>query len=513
MTTSTTLELRSIVNGRPTIQVVGEVEGRFSPVDPRTGIALEEFAQAGRRDIEDAARLATEAAPALAATTPSERSALLREIGAQLESRREELVARAELETALGLSRLDGELTRTIVQLAAFAAFVADGGHLHASVDRPTPGGPAGELRRMTLPLGVVAVFGASNFPFAFSTPGGDTASALAAGCPVVVKGHPSHPGTSEIAARAIAAAIHASGLPAGCFALLQGTDPTLSTGLVSHPLVSAVGFTGSRAVGRILHDTAAARDLPIQVHAEMGSTNPLFVTTAAIRARGVEIARGLTGSILQGSGQFCTKPGLVLVPSGAEGDAFVSELAEEFGRRLPGPLLNGSVRDRYERQPTGEGRERSTIATTILGSDALSVTGELIEVAWDEVDEHPELLEERFGPAAVILRLAEADFARAASELDGQLTATVHGESEDAVGLDELLRILALRAGRIVWNGYPTGVAVSPAMTHGGPYPAASTPTSSVGLTAIDRFLRPVTFQDFPDELLPAALRLIEPR
>jgi NADP-dependent aldehyde dehydrogenase len=499
------LQHRSIVNGR----YVDRNEGTatFAPVDPRTGRPLDTFAEASTVDVDDALRHAVVAAPRLAATTPKERATFLRELGFQLESVRTELVARADLETAIGTLRLEGELTRTTRQLAAFADHVAAGGHQNATFDALPDGSPARDLRRMTVPIGVVVVFGASNFPLAFGAPGGDTASALAAGCPVVVKGHPSHPGTSEIVALAFATAIAKVGLPAGVFSLLQGDSPRISTELVVHPDTAAVGFTGSRKVGRILADLAASREVPILVHAEMGSTNP----SDALEARSAAIASGLADSILLGSGQLCTKPGLVFVPEGATGDGFVSTLGDEFGKRVPIPMLNTSIRERYlsaETVVAGAPSSARVVATTTHSDGRFPVAGELTEVTWSDARATPALLEERFGPAAVVVRLPEDAFVDAASTLEGQLTASVHGEAGESEALAPLIKVLATRAGRIVWNGFPTGVAVSKAMTHGGPFPASSTPTTSVGLSAISRFLRPVTFQDFPVALLPPALR-----
>ena len=503
------LQHRSVVNGR----YVDEEQGNasFAPADPRTGQTLDTFAEATTADVDEALRRAVAAAPGLAATTPKERAWFLYELASQLESVRTDLVARADLETAIGAARLEGELTRTTRQLAAFAEHVGAGGHQNVTFDALPEGSPARDLRRMTVPIGVVVVFGASNFPLAFGAPGGDTASALAAGCPVVVKGHPSHPGTSEIVALAFAAAIAKVGLPAGVFSLLQGASPRLSSELVLHPDTAAVGFTGSRKVGRILADLAASREFPILVHAEMGSTNPMFITGHALEARSAVIASRLADSILLGSGQLCTKPGLIFVPEGATGDRFVSTLADEFGERVPTPMLNMSIRERYlsaETVAAGAPSSARVVATTVQSDGRFPVAGELTEVTWSDARATPALLEERFGPAAVVVRLPEDAFVDAASTLEGQLTASVHGETGDSEALAPLIRVLANRAGRVIWNGYPTGVAVSKAMTHGGPFPASSTPTTSVGLSAIGRFLRPVTFQDFPAGLLPPALR-----
>jgi acyl-CoA reductase-like NAD-dependent aldehyde dehydrogenase len=500
------LSLRSLINGVP---VSEGSTATFSPTDPTTGLTLESFAEATANDVDAALAAALAAAPVLAATNPAERSELLNEIARQLELVRDAIVERGERETGISAARLTGELSRTTNQLRAFAGFVATGDHQARVFDTLPEGSPARDLRRMALPLGVVVVFEASNFPLAFGTAGGDTAAALAAGCPVVAKAHPSHPGTSEIVALALSAALATVGLPAGVFSLLQGSTAELSRLLVMHPDTAAVGFTGSQRVGRILMDLAASREHPILVHAEMGSTNPLFVTSAALTERGDAIAAGLVGSIMIGSGQLCTKPGLIFVPAGVAGDSFVGALAAEFATQTPIPLLNAGVRSQYVAAGTAREPHASltVLATTALGAGAVPVHGELVEVSWADARGDARLLEERFGPAAVVVRLAEAEFAAAASELENQLTFTIQGEVADHVSLQPLVNVLARKAGRVVWNGFPTGVAVSPAMTHGGLYPASSTATTSVGLAAIDRFLRPVTFQDFPAELLPSAL------
>ncbi len=506
MTSTAALTLRSIISGLPT---GSETDSTFAPTNPLTGATLERFLEADKSTVDSAMIAAAASSAQFALTSPIQRAEFLREIARQLEIVGEEIIERAEQETGISTARLTGELARTTKQLNAFADFVATGEHHKRVFDSLPEGNPARDLRRMALPIGVVVVFEASNFPLAFGTAGGDTAAALAAGCPVVAKAHPSHPGTSEIVALAIAAAIATVGLPAGVFALLQGSTNELSEILVMHPTVAAVGFTGSHKVGRILMNLAASREYPISVHAEMGSTNPVFITTAALTKRRESIAVGLVGSIMLGSGQLCTKPGLIFVPEGTDGDSFVTTLATEFASQIPIPLLNEGVRSHYVAAGINRPRHPSlrVLATTSLGDGANPVAGELIEVSWADARGDTMLLEERFGPAAVVARVPEDGFVDAADHLDGQLTFTIHGELSDTKSLKALVETLARRAGRVLWNGYPTGVAVSPAMTHGGPYPASSTASTSVGLAAIERFTRPVTFQDFPPELLPATL------
>lgn len=511
----TTLQGASLVNGSPLL----DDGDRWSALAPRTGQPLEPtFGEATHEHVASAAAAAAGAAAALAATSPAQRAAFLRAIAAELEQCRAALVARADEETALGAPRLDGEVTRSLVQFEAFADLVAAGAHLGARVDeadqqaRPAP---RPDLRKVLVPLGPVAVFGASNFPFAFSTAGGDTASALAAGCPVVVKGHPSHPGTSELVARAINAATAACRLPAGVFALLQGRSPELSRSLVEHPAIAAVGFTGSQHVGRILCELAAARPTPIPVYAEMGSLNPVFVSEEAIRIRGESLARELAGSALLGAGQFCTKPGLLIVPTGHAGDEFVARLGAAYADAGTAPLLNTAIAERLREDVRTLRRAdmARVVAEGRQASGALEVSPALVEVDWDHIDGAPVFLEEHFGPVSVVIRIPQSRFPQVMTRLDGQLTVTIHAESPTGKGVRELVDQAARKAGRLIWNGFPTGVAVTAAMHHGGPWPASSSAAhTSVGLDAIWRFLRPVSFQNFPEELLPAAVQAANP-
>jgi NADP-dependent aldehyde dehydrogenase len=477
--------------------------------DPRTGEVRAQVAVAADTAAVDAAvRAAHTAQDALA--DRSNRSALLRAAADGVESRAAELIAAAEAETALGVPRLTGELARVAYQFRFFADIVDDGAFLGVVVDEPDPTAvpPRPALRRWKVPIGVVAVFAASNFPFAFSVPGGDTASALAAGCPVVVKAHPDHPQTSELAAETIRAAAEKVGLPADVLVLVHGYEA--GADLVRHPLVAAVGFTGSIPGGRALFDIAAARPAPIPFYGELGSLNPVLVTEQAAQTRPDEIASGLVASYTLGQGQFCTKPGLVLVPSGPAGDELTRKATETAAAAAPGALLDGRMREHFlagfAARAAAPGVRTLAAAAAAPTDDApQAVRAGLLEV--DAAHLTGDLLEECFGPVTVLVRYRDAADAEAVlSGMGGNLTATLHAEADEP-GAAAWLTRLSRFAGRVIFGGWPTGVAVAPAMTHGGPYPATTSPTTSVGGTAIDRWLRPVTYQTVPPALLPADL------
>jgi NADP-dependent aldehyde dehydrogenase len=440
----------------------------------------------------------------------SKRAALLRAAADGVEARAAELIAAADAETALGVPRLTGELARVAYQFRFFADIVDDGAFLGVVIDEPDPSAtpPRPALRRWKVPIGPVAVFAASNFPFAFSVPGGDTASALAAGCPVVVKAHPDHPQTSELAAATIREAAVKVGLPADVLTLIQGYQA--GADLVRHPLIAAVGFTGSIPGGRALFDLAAARPSPIPFYGELGSLNPVLITERAAETRPAEIAAGLVASYTLGQGQFCTKPGLVLVPAGQAGDALTRSARETAAEAAPGALLDARMREHFlagfAARAAAPGVRTLAAAAAAPSDDApQAVRAGLLEV--DAADLGGDLLEECFGPVTVLVRYRDAaDAETVLSSLGGNLTATLHAESGEPDAAAWLTR-LSRFAGRVVFGGWPTGVAVAPAMTHGGPYPATTTPTTSVGGTAIDRWLRPVTYQTVPPELLPPEL------
>jgi NADP-dependent aldehyde dehydrogenase len=396
-----------------------------------------------------------------------------------------------------------------------FAEVVREGSWVEASIDHAEPERkpiPKPDLRRMLVPLGPVAVFGASNFPLAFSVAGGDTASALAARCPVVVKAHPAHPGTSELVARAVSSAVEEAGLPAGVFSLIQGASPSVSLAVVEHAATKAVGFTGSLRAGRALFDAAARRPEPIPVYAEMGSTNPVFALPDALRQRAEEFAEGLKQSVTLGVGQFCTNPGLVVGLRGEALERFLARADELFAAAPPGTMLHAGILKTYEEnvgrlrhlgfkssRPTATPDESCTQASAYLFSTDASV-----------FLEHRELSEEVFGPTTVVVACETADQLRQVVEnLEGSLTATIHGTPDDLREFAWLVPLLANKAGRLVFNGFPTGVEVCASMQHGGPYPATTDARStSVGTAAIKRFARPVCYQNFPQEALPVELR-----
>ncbi|MFE6550276.1 aldehyde dehydrogenase (NADP(+)) [Streptomyces sp. NPDC057746] len=484
-------------------------------VDPRTGKQREQVAvEATAQEVDAAVRAAHSVRGALADRTV--RSAFLRAAADQLEAAKEQLVEAADAETALGPVRLTGELARTCYQLRAFADIVDEGAFLDVVINHPddTATPPIPDLRRYKIPLGVVVVYSASNFPFAFSVAGGDTASALAAGCPVVVKAHPDHPALSELVAATLRRAAGLHGIPKGVVGLVHGFEAGIE--LIKHPLVAAAGFTGSVRGGRALFDAAAGRPVPIPFHGELGSLNPVVVTEAAAAERAEAIGAGLAGSMTLGVGQFCVKPGFVLAPAGAAGDRLVKSLTDAVSDTEAGVLLDHRMRDNFlagvaeraelpdvESPVTAGACGEHTVSAGFLTVPAEKLTAE---------GEHDLLLEECFGPLTVVARYEDEDQAkRVLDRLPGNLTATVHLSTEEAAGEGrgaEILAELTPLAGRVLVNGWPTGVAVAPAQHHGGPYPATTSTSTSVGGTAIERWLRPVVFQGAPEALLPPELR-----
>ncbi|MER6441003.1 aldehyde dehydrogenase (NADP(+)) [Streptomyces sp. NPDC001185] len=484
-------------------------------VDPRTGKQREQVAvEATAQEVDETVRAAHAARGALVDRTV--RAAFLRTAADLLEGARDQLVEAADAETALGPVRLTGELARTCYQLRAFGDIVDEGAFLDVVINHPddTATPPIPDLRRYKVPLGVVAVYSASNFPFAFSVAGGDTASALAAGCPVVVKAHPDHPALSELVAAVLRRAAGRHGIPVGVVGLVHGFEAGVE--LVRHPLVAAAGFTGSVRGGRALFDAAAARPVPIPFHGELGSLNPVVVTEAAAAERAEAIGAGLAGSMTLGVGQFCVKPGLVLAPASAAGDRLVKSLTDAVSNTDAGVLLDHRMRDNFVAGVTERAGLPGVEAPVTPGAGGehtvspgfLTVPAEKLTTA----GEHDLLLEECFGPLTVLVRYEDDSEARAVlSRLPGNLTATVQLSAEEAAGQGrgaEILAELTPLAGRVLVNGWPTGVAVAPAQHHGGPYPATTSTSTSVGGTAIERWLRPVAYQGAPEALLPAELR-----
>ena len=487
-------------------------------VDPRTGLVVEDVAPESTPDDVDAAVVAAQlAAPVLEALGATGRAAVLEGMADALEADREMLVELADRETALGRPRLPGELTLTIYQLRFFAGVIRDGAYLEAVIDpaHESPMGPLADVRRYLVPLGPVAVFGASNFPFAFSVAGGDTAAVIAAGCPVVAKAHSSHPALSAAVHRAVVRGAEAAGAPEGTIGLVFGRDG--GTALVTHPGIRAVAFTGSTAGGRALFDLASARPDPIPFFGELGSLNPLTVTPAAAAERSAAIAQGWVASFTLGTGQFCTKPGLALVPAGADGDVFRDAAFAAVAAVSPSTMLNGAMRDAYLDGTARIGSvDGISLETRLLGeTEGFVVSPTLVETTTESLRaEGSPLLAECFGPVGVLARYAdEADLLDILGRMEGSLTASVHigdGETDlPARVLDAAQRF----AGRVLVNGFPTGVAVNWSMVHGGPWPASTNAAhTSVGATSIRRFLRPVAFQNVPDELLPPELRDANP-
>jgi acyl-CoA reductase-like NAD-dependent aldehyde dehydrogenase len=486
-------------------------------VDPRTGQVAGVYPAATVTDVDAALAAAVEAAASPRMREDARRDAALRAAAAGLRERADEVVATAGVETGLPEARLRGELERTAVQLELLGAHVAAGEHHDAIIDLPDPDWrpvPRPDLRRARVPIGPVAVFGASNFPLAFSTAGGDTGSALAAGCPVIVKGHPSHPGTGTLVAEIVAAGVAEAGLPAGAFAHLLAADLAVAEALVDHPATAAVAFTGSFRAGSAIVARTNARPVPIPVFAEMGSLNPVVVTAAALEARGAAIVDALAGAIGTFGGQLCTKPGLVFAPAGSTLAADLAAALEERGTQV---LLNAGIHAGYAEGLAAlagcEGVERLTPAGDGSG-EGFAAAPAVLRAPASAVAATPALREECFGPAAVVLEYGADDELQAAlAALGGQLAASVYAEPAEHAALAPLVERCTQQAGRVIFDGVPTGVAVTRAMHHGGPWPASSAPAhTSVGATAVDRFLRPVVYQDAPDPLLPPALQDANP-
>ncbi|TAG26350.1 MAG: aldehyde dehydrogenase (NADP(+)) [Rhodobacterales bacterium] len=459
--------------------------------------------------VDAACRAAEAAFPAYSATTRAARAAFLTRIADEIDARGAEITEIGTQETGLPVARLEGERGRTTGQLRLFAAHILKSDWLDRRHDAALPDrqpAPRPDLKLLQRPLGPVAVFGASNFPLAFSVAGGDTASALAAGCPVVVKGHSAHPGTGEVVAQAIDAAIKACGMPAGTFSLVQGGKRDVGEALVQHPLIKAVGFTGSLAGGRALFNLCAARPEPIPFFGELGSVNPMFLLPAAVAARGEAIAKGWAGSLTMGAGQFCTNPGIAVVIDGADADAFVEAAKEALGPIGPQTMLTDGMADAYragrDRIASGTG-VRSVLSTSCEGRTA---TPYLYEVSGTDWLANHALAEEVFGPLGLVIRVRHAaEMQEIAQSLQGQLTCTLHLDDADTDLGRALLPILERKAGRILANGFPTGVEVVDAQVHGGPYPASTNfGATSVGTLSIRRWLRPVAYQNLPAALLP---------
>jgi 2,5-dioxopentanoate dehydrogenase len=488
--------------------------------DPTTGQRLEPgFLPATPAEIDRAVELAASAFKLYSHTTGLERAALLRKIAEKIEAITAEIVDRAAQETALPVPRLQGETARTCNQLRLFAQVAEEGSWVNARIDHAEPDRkplPKPDIRSYMRPLGPVVVFGASNFPLAFSVAGGDTASALAGGNTVIVKAHAAHPGTSELVGRAVQESVRECGMPEGVFSLLFGHGTQVGTALMKHPLVRAGGFTGSRAAGRALMDVAASRPEPIPFYAEMSSTNPVFILPEALRERGDTIASGLHASFTLGAGQFCTKPGMVFLEKGAGADKFASKLGALVAGSTPFHLLTDVIHSSYNSAIT---KRKADAAVRLLSErQASGATGFCAHPAVFDTDASSfigsKLDAEIFGPTTLLVRHSNREqILGIASSLEGHLTATIHGTEQDLRDFADLTAILETKVGRLIFNGFPTGVEVTHAMVHGGPYPSTSDGRStSVGTQAIFRFTRLVCYQGFPDSTLPDELKEANP-
>jgi 2,5-dioxopentanoate dehydrogenase len=503
-------------------QVVAAGTETFFAYDARSGNQISPpFFEGTPDEVDQALQKADEAANQLRLVTAEQIADFLLAVREEILATGDELIERAGSEAGLDKTRLQGERDRTTNQLKMFAELVKEGSWVDARIDTALPDRkplPRPDLRRMLQPIGPVGVFGASNFPLAFSVAGGDSAAAWASRNPVIVKGHPAHPGTSEIVAACVARAAAKTGMPSGIFSLIQSTKPEISLALVRHPLTKAIGFTGSLRAGRALFDEAAKRPAPIPVYAEMGSVNPIFVLPDSLKQNAETIADGLFKSVTAGSGQFCTCPGLVFVQEGEGLDQFESNLASKFREAPAGTMLNSAISKGY-RERREQFAQQPNVETISKAEDAPShgATGQpslFVVNGEDWLDNHI-LHEEIFGPATVLVRVKpDVDLATMARHLDGSLTASIHATETDLQHAQPLADALTEVAGRVILNGYPTGVEVGNAMNHGGPYPATSDEKfTSVGTASIYRFARPVCYQNFPEPLLPVELRNANPR
>jgi 2,5-dioxopentanoate dehydrogenase len=504
--------------------IIGDREGpgagaTFRAHNPVTGEELDpEFVSAMPDEVNLAADLARQAFDHYSRTSGCEKGKFLRKIASNIEAIAHEVVERAGLETALPQARLQAETARTCGQLRLFAQVVEEGSWVMARIDRPDPERkptPKPDIRSVLRPLGPVAVFGASNFPLAFSVAGGDTASALAAGNPVIFKGHPAHPGTSELVGRAVQDAVRQCDLPEGTFSLLLADGNEVGTALVKHPYVKAGAFTGSRTVGKILMNICASRPEPIPFYAEMSSTNPVFILPGALRQNAEKIAAGLHSSFTLGAGQFCTKPGMVFLAQGRDASQFREKLQEAVSQVAPFHLLTPAIRTLYS---SGVNERRTVPGVKMIGGAAgsgeMGVGAAVFETDAQTFLDNPNLAAEIFGPSTLLVRHSQREeILKIARELEGHLTATIHGTEQDLQDFSDLISILEQKVGRLIFNGFPTGVEVCHAMVHGGPFPATSDGRStSVGTQAIYRFCRPFCYQGFPEAALPDELKNSNP-
>lgn len=489
---------------------------QFKAKNPATMQEIDvSFTEATPAEVSQAIEKAEGAFAAYKNISNEAHASFLEAIGDELLALGDELINHCMQETALPAARLNGERMRTVNQLKLFASVVRDGSWVDARIDTAIPDRqplPKSDIRQLQVPLGPVGIFGASNFPLAFSVAGGDTASALAAGCPIVVKAHPLHPGTSEMVGQAIINAAEKANMPDGVFSLVQGPSVEVGMAIVNHPKITAIGFTGSFRGGKALFDAANKRNVPIPVFAEMGSSNPVFILPGALKERNEAIATGMVASLNLGVGQFCTNPGMLITGESPETTNLINKMKELITETNAGTMLSEGIKSNYE---SGTARlashqEVKLVANGLAGANPNFAETKIYQTSGKSLMEHPDLAEEVFGPSTLhVAATDKREILEIASSLEGHLTATIHGTEEDLKEYSQLIEILQRKVGRLIFNGYPTGVEVCHSMVHGGPYPATTAPQStSVGTAAIKRFARPVCFQDFPQSTLPDAIK-----
>jgi 2,5-dioxopentanoate dehydrogenase len=486
----------------------------FKAKNPTKNVLIEpSFFEATSEEIDQAISKANQAFKIYRNVSGIDRANFLEKIAEEIVALGDDLIQRCMEETALPEARLVGERGRTVNQLKLFAKLIREGSWVGAKIDKANPDRqplPMPDIRQMQIALGPVGVFGASNFPLAFSVAGGDTVSALAAGCPVVFKAHPLHPGTSEMVGKAIIKAAQACNMPEGVFSMVQGGSTEVGKAIVLHPQITAIGFTGSYQGGKALSNLANSRAVPIPVFAEMGSSNPVFILPKILKEQAKALSKGLVGSINLGVGQFCTNPGIIITPKSADTDVLAEDMKAQIEQLKPAVMLGEGLKSNYQNGLERLIKEGSTALATGQKDESEGVASQLMMVAGADFIKNPDLGKEVFGPSSLIVKTNGKDeLLQLAEGLKGHLTATIHGTEEDLREYAELIQILELKVGRIIYNGYPTGVEVCHSMIHGGPYPATSAPqTTSVGTGAIHRFARPVCYQDFPQFQLPDALK-----
>lgn len=491
----------------------GDGSTTFQAVDPESEEQLSpEFHEATGQEVNEAIERAEAAYTEYSKKSGAEKAAFLEAAADEIEALGDELIERCSRETALTEGRLTGERGRTVNQLRLFAEVVRDGSWVDARIDT---GEDKPDVRSMRTALGPVGVFGASNFPLAFSVAGGDTASALAAGCPIVVKAHPAHPGTCEMVATAIQNAVEKTGMPEGTFSMVHGFSHEVGQAIAKNPLIKAIGFTGSYKGGKALFDTAAQRPEPIPVYAEMGSTNPIFVLPGAMKEKRDELAEGLFNSVTLGVGQFCTNPGLVVHESSEEGNQLHEAVSSLMKQHQPGTMLTSGIHQAYQKG-IEELKKSSGVAVVAEGEKQGGNKGQsyMLRVDANQFVKNKNLEEEVFGPSTLAITANHKDeLMQVAEQMSGHLTATLYGTEEDLENYADLVDLLRRKVGRLIFNGFPTGVEVNHAMVHGGPFPATTdSRMTSVGTRAINRFARPVCYQDFPESMLPDELKSDNP-